>query len=137
MSRSVNKVFILGHLGKDAETKFTPNGTPVTNFSVATENRWKDKQSGEWKSEAEWHRCLLWNAEQLATYLTKGKQVHIEGRLRTRSYEDREGIKRYTTEIVVDNLSLLGGGGNNNREEHQGQQQDSPMGPMDPDDVPF
>src|SRR5450755_1525373 len=88
-SRSVNKVILVGHLGRDAETKFTPGGTAVTKFSVATSRRWKDKQSGEWKEETDWTNITLWQAENLANYLTKGKQVYVEGRIHTRSYDDK------------------------------------------------
>lgn len=110
-SRSVNKVILVGHLGKDAETKFTPGGSAVTKFSVATNRRWKDKQSGEWKDETDWSNVVLWQAENLANYLTKGKQVYVEGRLQTRSYEDKDGKKVYSTEVVADDVILLGGGG--------------------------
>lgn len=110
-SRSINKVILLGHLGKDAETKFTPNGVARSTFTVATNRRWKDQQSGEWKEETDWHNVLLWRSENLANYLLKGKQVYVEGRLQTRSYEDKEGQKRYITEIVCDDLILLGGRG--------------------------
>ena len=106
-SRSVNKVILLGHLGKDAETKFTPSGVAVTNFTLATSRRWKDQQSGEWKEETEWHRVVLWRSENVSNYLLKGKQVYIEGRLQTRSWEDKDGQKRYTTEVVCDDLILL------------------------------
>jgi len=107
-SRSVNKVILLGHLGKDAETKFTPSGTSVTNFTLATNRRWKDQQTGEWKEETDWHRCTLWRSENISNYLLKGKQVYIEGRLQTRSYDDKDGQKRYVTEVVCDDLILLG-----------------------------
>lgn len=110
-SRSINKVILLGHLGKDAETKFTPSGVAVTNFTLATSRRWKDQQSGEWKEETEWHRVVMWRSENVSNYLLKGKQVYVEGRLQTRSWEDKEGQKRYTTEIVCDDLILLGGRG--------------------------
>jgi single-strand DNA-binding protein len=99
---------VLGHLGKDAETKFTPSGVAVTKFSVATSRRWKDSQSDEWKEETDWHNIVLWRSENLANYLTKGKQVYVEGRLQTRSYEDRHKVKRYVTEIVPDVVILLG-----------------------------
>jgi single-strand DNA-binding protein len=115
-SRSVNKVILVGNLGRDAETKFTPSGVSVTRFSVATGRRWKDQQSGEWKEETERHNVSLWRAENLAPYLTKGKQVYVEGRLQTRSYDDKDGQKRYSTEVVADDVILLsnrgeGGGG--------------------------
>jgi len=110
-SRSVNKVILLGNLGKDAETKYTPSGTAVSNFTLATNRRWKDQQSGEWKEETEWHRCVLWRSENRANYLTKGTPVYIEGRLQTRSWEDKDGQKRYTTEVVCEDLILLSGRG--------------------------
>jgi single-strand DNA-binding protein len=106
-SRSVNKVILLGHLGKDAETKFTASGSAVSNFTLATSRRWKDKQTGEFKEETDWHRCVLWDSERVSTYLLKGKQVYVEGRLRTRSYDDKDQQKRYVTEVVCDELILL------------------------------
>jgi single-strand DNA-binding protein len=115
-SRSVNKVILVGNLGRDAETKFTPGGTAVTKFSVATSRRWKDKQSGEWKEETDWTNIVLWQAENLANYLTKGKQVYVEGRIHTRNYDDKDGKKVYATEVVADEVILLGGqGGGANR----------------------
>ena len=110
-SRSVNKVILLGHLGKDAETKFTPGGVSKSTFSIATSRRWKDQASGEWKEETDWHNIVLWRSENLANYLLKGKQVYLEGRLHSRSYEDKEGQKKYITEVVADELILLGGRG--------------------------
>jgi single-strand DNA-binding protein len=110
-SRSVNKVILVGHLGKDAETKFTPGGAAVTKFSIATGRRWKDQQSGEWKEETDWHNVVLWRAENLANYLLKGKQVYVEGRLHTRSYDDKDGKKQYFTEVVAEDVLLLGGRG--------------------------
>ena len=110
-SRSVNKVILVGNLGKDAETKFTPGGAAVTTFSVATTRRWKDQQSGEFKEETEWSRVTLWRAENVAPYLTKGKQVYVEGRLHTRSYDDKDGKKVYATDVVADDVILLGGKG--------------------------
>jgi single-strand DNA-binding protein len=109
-SRSVNKVILIGHLGKDAETKFTPSGAAVTNFTLATNRRWKDQQSGEWKEETDWHRIVAWRMENVANYLLKGKQVYVEGRLQTRSYDDKDGKKVYTTEVVADDVILLSGG---------------------------
>lgn len=112
-SRSVNKVILLGNIGKDAETKYTQSGTAVSNFSLATNRRWKDPQTGEWKDETEWHRCVLWKSENRSQYLLKGTSVYIEGRLQTRSWEDKDHQKRYTTEIVCEDLILLSsrGGG--------------------------
>jgi single-strand DNA-binding protein len=110
-SRSVNKVILVGHLGRDAETKFTPGGAAVTRFSVATNRRWKDQQSGEWKEETDWTNIVLWRSENLANYLTKGKQVYVEGRIHTRSYDDKDGKKVYATEVVAEDVILLGGQG--------------------------
>src|SRR5437763_3937762 len=110
--KSVNKVILLGHLGKDAETKFTPSGTSVTNFSLATNRRTKDQQSGEWRDETDWHRIVIWQAENIANYLLKGKQVYLEGRLQTRMWEDKEGKKNYSTEVVcfANDVILLSSG---------------------------
>jgi len=110
-SRSVNKVILLGNLGKDSETKFTPGGAAKTTFTVATSRRWKDQQSGEWKEETDWHNIVLWRSENLANYLLKGKQVYVEGRIQTRSWEDKDGQKRYTTEVVAEEVILVGGQG--------------------------
>jgi single-strand DNA-binding protein len=118
-SRSVNKVILVGHLGRDAETKFTPGGAAVTRFSVATNRRWKDQQSGEWKEETDWSNVVLWRSENLANYLTKGKQIYVEGRLHTRSYEDKDGKKVYATEVVADDVILLSGGGRGGDEMQQ------------------
>src|ERR1700690_679445 len=106
-SRSVNKVTLIGHLGRDAETKFTPAGVAVTKFSIATSRRWKDQTSGEWKEETDWHNVVLWRAENLANYLLKGKQVYVEGRLQTRSYEDKDGKKLWFTEVGAEDVILL------------------------------
>ncbi len=112
-SRSLNKVMLIGHLGKDAETRFTQGGTAVTNFTVATSRRYKNQQTGEWDEDTEWHDVVLWKAENLANYLQKGKQIYVEGRLQTRSWEDQSGVKKYRTEVVADpfGVILLSGGG--------------------------
>lgn len=110
-SRSVNKALLIGHLGRDAETKFTPSGTSVTRFSVATNRRWKDQQTQEWKEETNWTNVVLWRQENLANYLTKGTQVYVEGRIQTRSYDDKDGKKVYSTEVVADEVILLSGRG--------------------------
>jgi single-strand DNA-binding protein len=110
-SRSVNKVILVGNLGRDAETKFTPSGAAVTKFAVATSRSWKDQQTNEWKEETNWTNVVLWRQENLANYLTKGKQVYVEGRLQTRSYDDKDGKKVYTTEVVADDVILLSGRG--------------------------
>ncbi len=110
-SRSVNKVILVGNLGKDAETRFTTSGVAMSRFTVATSRRWKDTQTGDWKEETDWHTVVVWRQENLAQYLTKGKQVYVEGRLQTRSYEDKDGQKKYSTEVVADDVILLGGRG--------------------------
>ena len=110
-SRSVNKVILIGHLGRDAETAYTASQTAVTKFSVATNRRWKDQQSGEWKEETNWTNVVLWRGENVAPYLTKGKQIFVEGRLQTRSYDDKDGKKVWTTEVVAEDVILLGGRG--------------------------
>src|SRR5215470_3671207 len=125
-SRSVNKVILIGHLGRDAETAYTASQTSVTKFSVATNRRWKDQQTGEWKEETDWSNVTLWRAENLANYLTKGTQVYVEGRLQTRSYEDKDGKKVYATDVVAEEVILLGGrgsaGGPGGRDEYSQQQ---------------
>jgi single-strand DNA-binding protein len=132
MPRSLNRVILLGHLGGNAEIKTTGSGVSVANFSLATERRWKDQKSGEWKSETDWHRIVFWRAENVANFLTKGKAVLVEGRLQTRSYEDKSGEKRYVTEVVADNLILLGP----NAQGASAEQHGPPAGATD-EDVPF
>jgi single-strand DNA-binding protein len=110
-SRSVNKAILIGHLGRDAETKFTQSGVAMTRFSVATNRRWKDQQTGEWKEETDWVNVVLWRQENLGQYLLKGKQVYVEGRIQTRSYEDKDKKKVYSTEVVADDVILLSGSG--------------------------
>jgi single-strand DNA-binding protein len=110
-SRSVNKVILIGHLGRDAETAYTASQIAVTKFSVATSRRWKDQQSGEWKEETDWTRVVLWRGENVAPYLLKGTQIYVEGRLQTRSYDDKDGKKVWATDVVADQVILLGGKG--------------------------
>ena len=110
-SRSVNKVILVGHLGRDAETAFTASQIAVTKFSVATSRRWKDQATGEWKEETDWTRVVLWRGENVAPYLLKGTQVYVEGRLKTSSYDDKDGKKVYATDVVADEVILLGGRG--------------------------
>lgn len=111
-SKSVNKVILIGHLGKDAETKFTPSGISISKFSLATNRRTKDQQSGEWKDITDWHNIVIWKTEHVATYLTKGSRIYVEGRLETRTYE-QDGQKKYFTEVICEaqSLVLLGSGG--------------------------
>jgi single-strand DNA-binding protein len=139
---SVNKVILVGNLGKDPELRYTASGTAVCNFSIATTERFKDRE-GQQQEKTEWHNISTWRqlAEICGKYLTKGKQVYIEGKLQTRKWEDRDGNDRYTTEIVADQMQMLGRAG-----EGQGQQQERPAqsqpassgGGFDAmDDVPF
>ena len=111
MATSLNKVLLIGNLGKDAETRQTPGGTSVTNFSLATTFRVKDQSTGEYSDRTDWHDVVLWRGERVAPYLLKGKKVFVEGRLQTRSWEDQNGQKRYRTEVICDSfgLMLLGG----------------------------
>jgi len=108
---SINKVIIIGNLGRDPELRYTPSGAAVCNFSVATTRNWKDKTSGDKVEETEWHRVVFYDrlAEVAGEYLKKGRPVYIEGRLKTRKWQDKEGKDNYTTEIVGENLQLLGG----------------------------
>jgi single-strand DNA-binding protein len=110
---SVNKVILVGNLGADPETRYMPNGDPITNIRLATTFRWKDKQSGENKEETEWHRIVFRArlAEIAGEYLKKGSPVYVEGRIRTRKWQDKDGQDRYTTEIMADNMQLLGSRG--------------------------
>jgi single-strand DNA-binding protein len=107
---SVNKVIVVGNLGADPETRYMPSGDAITNIRVATTDRWKDKSSGEMKEATEWHRIAFFGrlAEIAGQYLKKGSQVYVEGRIRTRKWQDKEGQDRYTTEIVADVMQLLG-----------------------------
>ncbi|NIA26820.1 MAG: single-stranded DNA-binding protein [Desulfobulbaceae bacterium] len=113
MARGVNKVIIVGNLGGDPETRYMPSGSAVTNLTVATNESWKDKQTGEQKERTEWHKVAAFGklAEIMAEYLRKGSQVYIEGKLRTRKWQDKDGKDRWTTEIVADEMQMLGGRG--------------------------
>jgi single-strand DNA-binding protein len=107
---SVNKVIVVGNLGRDPETRYMPDGAAITNVSIATSFQWTDKASGEKKEETEWHRVVFRGklAEVAGEYLKKGSQVYVEGRLRTRKWQDKEGQDKYTTEIVADRMQMLG-----------------------------
>jgi len=149
-SRSVNKVILVGNLGRDAETKFTASGAAVTRFSVATTRSWKDQQTNEWKDETTWTNVTVWRQENLANYLTKGKQVYIEGRLQNRSYDDKDGKKVYATDVIAEEVILLGGRGDNagydsasagagrtSAPSSRGRTQGAPPASHGPDEDPF
>jgi single-strand DNA-binding protein len=114
----VNKVILIGRLGKDPDVRYTPDGTMVTNFNLATDEQWKDK-NGEKVQKTEWHRIVTWGklAEICGNYLVKGKLVFIEGRIQTRSWEDKEGVKRFTTEIIASNMQMLDSKGQNKADD--------------------
>ncbi|HEB63146.1 MAG TPA: single-stranded DNA-binding protein, partial [Gammaproteobacteria bacterium] len=113
MARGINKVILVGNLGNDPETRYMPNGNAVTNITIATSDSWKDKQSGEQQERTEWHRVVFFNrlAEIVGEYLRKGSQVYVEGRLQTRKWQDNNGNDRYTTEIVANEMQMLGARG--------------------------
>jgi len=143
---SVNKVILVGNLGKDAEVRVTPGGQSVASFSIATTENWTSKE-GEKKEQTEWHRIVLWGktADTLQPYLVKGKQIYLEGRLQTRQWE-KEGQKHYTTEVKADKIVLLGGGGGGSRGGDRQVERGGDSGYQDPmrdpapvtdDDIPF
>ena len=107
---SVNKVILIGNLGRDPETRYTADGAAVTNITIATSDRWKDKATGEMKEATEWHKVAFFGrlAEIAGEYLKKGRPVYVEGKLRTRKWQDKEGQDRYTTEVIGDNMQMLG-----------------------------
>lgn len=147
---SVNKVIIVGNLGKDPETRYAPNGDAICNITVATTDSWKDKQTGEKKEQTEWHRISFFGrlAEIAGQYLSKGSPVYVEGSLRTRKWQDKDGQDRYTTEIRADSMQMLGGkqtGGETPKENKSSPTRQAPapkskeesgFGGMD-DDIPF
>jgi single-strand DNA-binding protein len=146
---SVNKVILVGNLGRDAELRYTPGGAAVATLNLATTEVWNDR-SNQRQEKTEWHRVILWGkqAESLQEYLTKGKQIYVEGRLQTRQWDDKDGNKRYTTEIKADRITLLGGGGGGRGGggapmERGGSQMggggsdEPPMEPITDDDIPF
>jgi len=150
MARGVNKVILIGNLGGDPEVRFTPDGVAVANFSLATTESWKDR-NGERQERTEWHRLVLWRqlAEIAKNYLRKGSKLYVEGKLQTRSWDDQSGQKRYTTEVVVNEMEMLdsregggGGGGGGNMGgggSDPGPSQPPPYNPQggDDDDLPF
>jgi single-strand DNA-binding protein len=144
----VNKVILVGNLGRDSELRYTPGGAAVATLNLATTEVWNDKQ-GQKQEKTEWHRVVLWGkqAESLQEYLTKGKQIYVEGRLQTRQWDDKDGNKRYTTEIKADRITLLGGGGGGRGGGMErsapahggggGGMDEPPMEPITDDDIPF
>ena len=143
MMAGINKVILIGRLGQDPEVRYTPSGVAVANFSIATSEEWTDKDSGEKKERTEWHRIVAWRrlGEICGEYLSKGRQVYVEGRLQTRSWEDRDGNKKYTTEIVASDVQFLGSrdmaaGGRPSGGGGGGFQGAPGPGPED-DDIPF
>ena len=149
MARGVNKVILIGNLGADPEVRYTPDGAPVANFNLATSESWNDRTSGEKQERTEWHRLVVWRklAEIAGQYLKKGSKIYIEGKLQTRSWEDQSGQKRYTTEVVVNELQMLdsrgegggGGGGGISRDPGPAAQPESgpPPDAAEEDDLPF
>jgi len=149
MSRGVNKVILVGHLGKDPEVKYLPSGSAVANVTIATSESWKDKQSGDKQERTEWHNVVFFGklAEIVGEYLKKGAQAYVEGSLRTRKWQDKEGKDRYTTEIVASDMQMLGskqgggGGASYNSQEDSSPSRGSAApagGPADfDDDIPF
>jgi len=151
----VNKVIIVGNLGRDPEIKYTQSNVPVANFSVATSESWKDKATDEWQEKTEWHRVVAWRhlAERAEKYLRKGKQVYIEGKLETRKWQGQDGQDRYTTEIIAREMQILGrrddnemaanaGGGFGGSQKSDGNFSPKPMdggstASQEDDDLPF
>jgi single-strand DNA-binding protein len=141
----INKVIIVGNLGKDPEVSYVPSGAAKAVFSVATSDTWKDKSTGEKKERTEWHRIVAWDklGEICGKYLSKGRQVYVEGKLQTHSYDDKEGVKRYVTEIIAQDVQFLGGKGDasDSARSGGGPAPREPAGGRGPaggdDDIPF
>ena len=140
---SVNKVILVGNIGKDPELKYMPSGEPVANLSLATSSSGKDKATGEKKEETEWHRLTAYGklAGIIGDYCKKGKSIYVEGRLKTRKWQDKEGVERYTTEIIVDQMQLLGGRESAGTEHNPAPEKQATQAPkraadLD-DDIPF
>lgn len=132
----VNKAIIVGNLGRDPEMRYTPSGVAVASFSVATSDEWKDKDTGHKQERTEWHRIVAWRGlgEVCGKYLRKGSQVYIEGKIQTKSWEDKDGIQRYATDIIAQNMQMLGG-----PKQGGGQSDPSPGYTETPDEdqIPF
>ena len=158
MARGINKVILVGNLGNDPETRYTPSGSAITTISIATSEQWTDKQSGQKQERTEWHRVKFFGrlAEIAGEYLKKGRQVYVEGSLRTDKYTDKQGVERYTTDIIANEMQMLGGtgeggGGGQQRERSaprgggqddraSGARQETQRSPADDsfdDDIPF
>ena len=148
MSRGINKVILVGNLGADPETKYGPSGDAITNLRIATSESWTDKNTGQKQERTEWHRVVVFKklAEICAEYLRKGSQVYIEGSLRTRKWQDKEGRDQYTTEIVASEMQMLGGKGGGDAQARERQEERKPAaaapaaGGFDDnldDDIPF
>lgn len=141
MATSVNKVILVGNLGKDPEIRILESGTKVAGFSLATSEKFKDKITGEQRVQTDWHNIVMWRslAEIAEKYLRKGMQVYIEGKLRTRSWQDKEGHNRYTTEVVADNMVMMSRGGNDPSNQNPSHDtSNSHPDDNDPlDDLPF
>ena len=141
MMRGVNKAIIVGQLGKDPELRYTADGKAIANFSVATSEQWKDTQTGEKQEKTEWHRISIFGklAEIAGEYLRKGSQVYLEGKIQTRKWTDKDGQDRYTTEIIADQMQMLGGKqGGEERQEKPRNAKSAPSGNDDFDeDIPW
>jgi len=148
MARGINKVILIGNLGDNPETRYTPSGSAVTNIRMATSESWKDRQTGEKQERTEWHRVVFFNrlAEIVAEYLKKGSQVYVEGSIRTRKWQDQSGQDRYTTEIVANEMQMLGGrpgagapamGGQSQSRSAPRSAEPSGAEPVLDDDIPF
>ena len=150
MARGINKVILIGNLGRDPETRYSQGGSPVTNFSIATSENWRDKSTGEQQERTEWHNVVCFGrlAEIAGEYLKKGSKVYLEGKLQTRKWQDQQGQDRYTTEIVADNMQMLdsrggsadfaGGGNQQSAPKPQSQPQGAPAADSGfEDDIPF
>ncbi|MBN1238795.1 MAG: single-stranded DNA-binding protein [Gammaproteobacteria bacterium] len=145
MARGINKVILVGNLGADPETRYMPSGSAVTNLRLATTDSWKDKETGEQQERTEWHNVAMFGrlAEIAAEYLKKGSQIYVEGRLRTRKWQDRDGNDRWTTEIVANEMQMLGGRPGSGAPASRGSQEQGAPAPAGPpgedfdDDIPF
>ncbi len=142
---SVNRVILVGHLGRDPETRYSASGDAICNFSIATTERWNDKSSGEKREATEWHKIVIYRklGEIAGQYLKKGSQVYIEGKLKTRKWQDKDGQDKYTTEIVADEMNMLGGGSGSGDKPQQKREEPRKAAPskksdeFDELDVPF